>query len=356
MTKSNSIAPLIEARPWTKARRPRSVLAIRLQAMGDTIGTLPYLQHLRKSLPADTRLDFLTREETDSIPRNIFLFDKVWSIGGGRNFKLQCLHTLMLLPRLAARRYDAVIDLQNNLLSRMVRTLLWPEAWSAYDRFSPISGAERYRLTIEAAGLGSNQADGRFHLRDADAGLGLLLSHGWKPGQPLIVLNPAGAFETRHWPLENYVEFARLWMRDVPTTRFLLMGTEFIREKATLLQERLGGAVVNLVGETSTFEAFSILQRTQFMLSEDSGLMHMAWLSGIPTLALFGSTRSDWSRPLGKHTLLLDSSDLSCGGCMESVCRFGDVHCLSRYSAAFVYEKARMLLNTLNPSHALVQA
>jgi len=32
-----------------------------------------------------------------------------------------------------------------------------PKAWSAFDRFSAISGAERYRLTIEAIGLGSNK-------------------------------------------------------------------------------------------------------------------------------------------------------------------------------------------------------
>jgi ADP-heptose:LPS heptosyltransferase len=76
--------------------------------------------------------------------------------------------------------------------------------------------------------------------------------------------------------------------------------------------------------------------------------MHMAWLSGIPTLALFGSTRSEWSRPLGDHTLLLDSSDLSCGGCMESTCRFGDNHCLTRYTPQQVYTHAIGLIKKLN--------
>jgi len=73
-------------------------------------------------------------------------------------------------------------------------------------------------------------------------------------------------------------------------------------------------------------------------------LMHMAWVSGIPTLAIFGSSRSDWSTPLGKHTKLLSSSDLECGNCLREVCIFGDNRCLTRYSPAFIFEKAQELL------------
>ena len=70
----------------------------------------------------------------------------------------------------------------------------------------------------------------------------------------------------------------------------------------------------------------------------------MAWVSGIPTLALFGATRSDWSRPLGEHTFLLDSSDLPCGNCMEAVCKFGDVHCLTRYTPEEVFQHSLNLI------------
>ena len=83
-----------------KRNLPKRILAIRLQAMGDLVITLPYLQALRNSLPSSVRLDLLTREEVDSIPRNIHLFDKVYSIGGGRNSKKILLHTMALLPRL----------------------------------------------------------------------------------------------------------------------------------------------------------------------------------------------------------------------------------------------------------------
>jgi hypothetical protein len=104
----------IPHKPWTKTKPPRRILAIRTQAMGDVMITLPYLQHLRRSLPASVQLDLLTREETDPVPKNIALFDNVYSIGGGRNLKKIFFLALLKLPRLLLQRYDVVIDLQNN--------------------------------------------------------------------------------------------------------------------------------------------------------------------------------------------------------------------------------------------------
>src|SRR4051812_11068140 len=88
----------IPAKPWRKSRSPRRILAIRLQAMGDLVITLPYLQQLKKMMPAGTKLDLLTREEVEAIPRSIYLFDKVYSIRGGRSLKKQFIHSCLLLP------------------------------------------------------------------------------------------------------------------------------------------------------------------------------------------------------------------------------------------------------------------
>jgi len=109
----------------------------------------------------------------------------------------------------------------------------------------------------------------------------------------------------------------------------------------------MGEKIISIVNQTTPSQAFAILQHTSFVLSEDSGLMHMAWVSGIPTLALFGSTRSDWTRPLGGKSFFLDSSDLPCGNCMQEVCRYGDVHCLTRYTPEFVFEKAVGIMSSI---------
>src|ERR1700681_3130112 len=230
----------IPARQWKKRSPPRRVLAMRLQAMGDLVITLPYLQHLRNVLPENCQLDLLTREEVQAIPRNIHLFGRVYSIGGGRDLKKQLLHVCWLLPRLIFRRYDVVIDLQNNIISRLVRKSIRPAAWSQFDRFSPVAAGERTRLTIEATGLGKNPPHHHFHLKNEQAGSDLLLENGWVRNNALVILNPAGAFVTRNWPIDNYVQFAKLWLANFPGTQFLVLGTELILSKSLYLKNELG--------------------------------------------------------------------------------------------------------------------
>ncbi|MBV9962247.1 MAG: glycosyltransferase family 9 protein [Parafilimonas sp.] len=333
----------IPAKPWTKTNPPKKILAIRLQAMGDVLITLPYLQHLRKSLPQSTQIDLLTREETESIPKNIVLFDKVFSIRGERNFRKQLFYAFLLLPKLLLHRYDVVIDLQNNPVSEIVRKVSMPKAWSVFDKFSPIAAGERTRLTIEAIGF-KIKAAGNFYLKDPQQGLKILKANGWKETAELIAINPAGAFTTRSWSRENYIAFAKLWLAKFPDAKILMMGTSFIAAKAAFMKNELQERLINIVGLTTPAEAFAIMQRVKFMLSEDSGLMHMAWISGVPTLAMFGSTRSDWSKPLGEHTFFLDSSDLPCGNCMLQVCKFNDVRCLTRYTPEKIFQHALELV------------
>ena len=338
----------IASKPWKKNSMPRRVLAIRLQAMGDLVITLPYLQHLRNSLPAGSKIDLLTREEVDSIPNSLQLFNKVYSIGGGRNFKKQVLHTALLLPRLLWQRYEVVIDLQNNIISRSVRKAIMPKAWSEFDRCSPMAAGDRTRLTIDAVGIKKSLANHNFEFKRQDDGIDLLKSNGWLAGDDLVLLNPAGAFKTRNWPLDNYVSFARLWLEQFPHTKFLVMGTSLIDEKALFFKQELRENLVNLVNKTKPAQAFAIMQKVKFVLSEDSGLMHMAWVSGVPTLALFGSTKSYMAKPLGKHATFLDSSDLECGNCMLEICKYADTHCLTRYTPAFVFNKAMNLLKSIH--------
>ena len=102
--------------------------------------------------------------------------------------------------------------------------------------------------------------------------------------------------------------------------------------------------LVTNIGELTTHGPQGTVQRASLVLTEDCGLMHMAWTSGVRTLALFGSSRHDWSAPLGGHSLCLHSGDLPCGACMDAVCRFGDVHCLTRYTPEHVVAEAERLV------------
>lgn len=214
-----------------------------------------------------------------------------------------------------------------------------PAAWCEFDKFSPIPAGERTRATIESVGLCKNFIDAAFEFKQPLQIDDLLKINGWDGESKLVILNPAGAFITRNWDPDNYISFAKLWLQHLPATQFVITGVALIASKARYIQRALGERLINLVEKTSPVEAFAIVQKAQFVLSEDSGLMHMAWVCNVPTIAMFGSSRSDWSRPLNERSMLLSSADLPCGNCMQEVCRYGDVHCLTRYTPQIVFEK-----------------
>jgi len=339
---SNNAAYNVRFKSWKKSHPPKKILVIRYQALGDTIATLPYLQNIKRHYQG-IELHLIVRKEFSDVHKYIDLFDSVVTIGGSRNAKSQFIFTLLKVPYLWKQRYDVVIDLQNNRISNILRKLLKPDAWSEYDRYSAIAGSERFRLAIEALGLWKVGLDTNFRINiDAEK---LLLKNGWEKNNSLVVLNPAGAFPSRNWPVEYYIEFARQWLIEInPDTQFVLLLLPSLTEKANFMAEALGDRCINLTGMANQIEAFAVIQKSTFVLSEDGALMHMAWVQGIPTLALFSSSKKVWSAPQGDWSLCLDSSDLECGPCDFFICKYGDNRCLTRYSPEFVLAKATQLL------------
>jgi heptosyltransferase-2 len=332
------------SRPWQAREPPSNVLVIRFHAIGDVALTLPYCVSLRKCFP-EASLEFLTSMESADLLRALTLVDKIhlFDTYGSRGDRL--LGAARIASALRNRRYDLVIDLQRNWQSRLIRRILSPGAWSEFDRFSRRTAAERIGMTIQEAGVTVMTPTYRLPMKPEliEEASRILLMHGWSGESRLIVLNPAGLWRTRNWPLESYFEFAEMWSSR-GGTQFLLLGTDRIVLKARMLKERLGAAVIDLSGRTTLSHALALLQLSTAVLSEDSGLMHMAWACGIPTVALFGSTDHVWARPIGEHCVIFHSGDLPCGSCMDPSCRYGDVHCLTRYTPQIVFDAMLSLL------------
>ena len=336
----------ITARPWRSPNRPERVLAIRLQALGDTVLTLPYLSALRRRLPG-ARLDFLTRREVADIPTRLTLFDEVVELGGGRTRRWQMLGALALLPRLLAQRYDVVIDLQRSDVSRIVRMLLRPAAWSEFDRFSPRLAGERTRATIEAIGLGPLDVRPDLILGADPDSADRLHAGGWDGMSSIVVLNPAGAFPGRSWPLDSWARFAETWSKvDPDAVQFVVLGLPALGAKARYLAECLGDRLVDLSGRTSSGQAFAVIRHASLVVSEDSGLMHMAWVAGVPTLGLFGASRAGWSRPHGSYAGCVRACVRPDGACIDGRCREAPPSCLEGVSPELVVERARDVVSS----------
>lgn len=319
----------------------KKVLFIRLQAIGDSIITYPYIREFAERNPT-FEIHFLTREYASDIPKHLSFFKKIWVLRGKKRPIHRLPYTLILLPSLLIQKFDVICDLQNNRESRLIRSLLFRRKYNSFDNYAPIAAGERVYNTIKNLGFNYSKPNFRAFNLNLDS------RHEFDKDTLKVVVNPSGYFNSRNWPFNYYIEWAAGLLKCEKKVQFIVLGIDRVESFASEFAVRFPKNTTNLVNKTSLSEAFSIIQEIDFMLTEDSGLMHMAWVSGIKTLAIFGSTRSDWSKPLGEHTLLLDSSDLECGGCMLPNCKFGDNRCLVRYTPDFVLKKSFELLNSTN--------
>ena len=328
-------------RPWSAGRPPTRVLVMRFHAVGDVAVTLPACVGLRARLP-HARLDFLTTEACADLVRALDLFDHVHALRLGARRQARVLDTVVRAVAVRRQRYDVVVDLQRQRKSRAIRRVGAPAAWAEFDRFGARAAGERVLETFHRAGFSTLSPVCRLPVRSAllDRARDILRRRGWDGAERLIVLNPAGLWETRNWPLASYAALARRWLAR-ERARFLLLGVGAMAAKAAWLRGELGAAAIDLVGETTLAEDLAILQHVSVVISEDAGLMHMAWTSGVPTVALLGASPAVWVRPLGPHARHLDSSDLPCGACMRPTCRHADVRCLTRYTPERVLALAR---------------
>jgi ADP-heptose:LPS heptosyltransferase len=286
------------------------------------------------------------REEVESIPKSLILFDNIYSIRGGRSSKKQLAYLLLMIPKLIKNQYDVVIDLQNNKISKIARKLLFPVSWVQFDRSSSNHATERYRRTLAASGFLQPELCYQYHFIDPSAGLNKLVNAGWNQTDNLVLINPAGAFETRNWPLDNYISYCNLFLKEIsPNTKFLIMGLPSLSTKAAYLKLKLGDALIDLTGKTTPAEAFHIIQKLFFVLSEDGALMHMSYLSKIPTICMIGSVRKDWTDPCLPHTFCFNSNDLPCGNCMQATCALGNNLCMIRVLPEMVIEQSKFLLD-----------
>jgi heptosyltransferase II len=333
----------VSCSPWNSTRPPDRVLIIRMHAIGDVAITLPTVTAFRRNFP-HAQIDFLTTTSCSSLLATLSLTNTAYSFPDRLRRWGRLLTALRFGWKLRSGEYDIVIDLQRNWVSRLIRRMVSPRSWAEFERFVPRTAGERVLDTFRSAGFPGISPVHSLPVKDHDTKRArqLLLSAGWSGTHQLVTLNPAGLWETRHWPLEKYLSLARLFLVE-ENVQFILLGTERMRERSRYLVQHLGHHVVDLVEQTTLGEALAALQFSAGMISEDSGLMHMAWASGIPVVALFGSTNHVMSAPVGNHVRCFHSGDLPCGACMEIRCRYNDNHCLTRVTSQSVFEAFRQI-------------
>ena len=143
---------------------------------------------------------------------------------------------------------------------------------------------------------------------------------------------------SKRWPERHYAALAA--GLDLPV---LLLGSGKDALVCDQIVQATGGRCRNLAGKTSLAEAFALIAGARAMVSNDSGLMHVAAAFGIPQVALFGSSSPLHTPPLNDRAQVVwlkadpgYQPPLDCAPCFQRDCPLGHHRCLEDVDAARV--------------------
>lgn len=143
---------------------------------------------------------------------------------------------------------------------------------------------------------------------------------------PVLALCPGAEYgPAKQWPPEHFAHVAR--SAHTRGWTVLLLGSANDIGTSAEICRRAGDACVDLTGRTRLDEAIDLLALSEAVVTNDSGLMHVAAALDRNVVALFGSSSAARTPPLGRRSRAL-SLALECSPCFERQCPLGHLKCL----------------------------
>ena len=304
------------------------ILVVAPNWIGDALMAQPLLARLREQRP-DVKIDVLAPEWVAPVARRMPEVEEVIAVPfrhGGLDFLSR-----MKIGRELRGRYDEAIVLPNTWKSALVpffagiarRTGYVGEA--RYGLLNDLHRNPERQMRRHYARLSGGAAEPLPQPRlRADAAQAARTRQKFGLPERYAVLCPGAEYgPAKRWPYFSDLS-GKLPIPDV------LLGSANDAAAAA----GIGG--INLVGKTSLDEAMDVIAGAQFVVSNDSGLMHVAAALGRPLVALFGSSSPEMTPPQAGKVLWLR---VECSPCYQRDCPLGHFRCMREMTVATVLKE-----------------
>ncbi len=263
------------------------VLVIRFSSIGDIVLTTPVLRCLREQRP-DVQIHYLTK----------LVFAPVL----GNNPHIHQIHYMAgevdeVIPELRKEKFDLILDLHHNLRTMRVKKALkvpsrsfpklniqkWLLTNLKLNMMPDISIVDRYLDTVSSLGI-KNDGKGLDHFLPSGKGLGnndIPMSH-WGGYVGCVI---GGSMNTKKLPVEQWRKFCS----EVPFPVMLLGGSED-RDAGNEIASLDPIKIYNSCGKFDLNESAELVKISRVIVSNDTGLMHIAAAYGKPIISLWGNT------------------------------------------------------------------
>jgi len=158
--------------------------------------------------------------------------------------------------------------------------------------------------------------------------------------RPILALCPGAEFgEAKRWPANHYAEVAQHKIN--AGWQVWLFGSAKDTAVTDQIQTQLSPESVpyclNLAGETSLGDAVDLMSLASAVVTNDSGLMHIAAALDRPLVVLYGSSSPAFTPPLNKQVKILKTG-IECSPCFKRECPLGHLKCLKELPVDWVLQ------------------
>jgi heptosyltransferase-2 len=165
-----------------------------------------------------------------------------------------------------------------------------------------------------------------------------------------LVLCPGAEFgDSKQWPASHFADLANKALAAdwqvviVGSANDAGIANAIQQQTQSKTQTRTQQNCINLAGRTSLAQVIDVIASATAVVSNDSGLMHIAAALQRPLLALYGSTSADFTPPLADRVKLL-ASDIECRPCFQRTCPLGHKRCLTELTADMAWSGVQEVL------------
>lgn len=305
----------------------QSILVVRLSSLGDVLLTTPLVRWLRARYPNAT-IDVAVAERFAEVyASNPHVSTVVKIQPDQRTWQ----HT--------RRSYDVVLDLQNNnrshSLTKALSTAIRRYPKHRLEKLALVYLKRKPVITTHVVQRYATTLHG-LDVQQDDLGLEVFVN-GRKaeqnPNAHAIGIAPGAHHFTKRWPTEKFAAVAQTLLQ--ASTPIVLLGGPAEVELCNTIHEACKGLTTRADGATTLAQTIDALQNCTTVITNDSGVMHLAAACGVPIVAVFGSTVKELGfTPYGIPYRIVEQ-DVVCRPCSHigrGSCPKGHFNCMNLIS------------------------
>ncbi len=340
----------------------KKILVVSSTAIGDTLLSTPAIRAIRKRYPQAKIFAHFNIKNMELFRNNPYIDGTIPYYGGYKKF-------LTTVKEFRRHKFDCVLIFHGNepqaspmaYLSgaRFIIKLPLPKKYSFLLSNSSIStgnikDCHAIDVRLKVASLagcaeGGREMDLIVEEDDRSSIEQYIEKLGISEDKTIVGFQAGAATKYKMWPAEYFIELGKRLASYKKDLLILLTGSGKERDLCRQIAQGIGECAISTAGEISLRQLCALLEKMAFLVTNDTGTMHMAIALKTRTISLFCPTSSKGIGPVQDlHLHKVIDKNRPCSPCLTKKCKKNGA-CMRQITVDEVYQAARDLIDENSP-------